>query len=52
MQVRYRGHCLDLQFGKRAVTICTCRALAAPIQIGIKGALHTIKGGETHEFPL
>ncbi len=52
MQVRYRGHCLDLQFGKRAVTICTCHGLAAPIQIGIKGALHTIKGGETHEFPL
>jgi alpha,alpha-trehalase len=52
MQVRYRGHSLDLQFGKRTVTVCACRALAAPIQIGIKGALHTIKGGETHEFPL
>jgi alpha,alpha-trehalase len=38
------GHSLDLQFGKRGVAICACRALAAPIQIGIKEALHTIKG--------
>lgn len=52
MQVRYRGHCLDLEFGKRVVTICACRSVAAPIQIGIKGVLHTIKGCETHEFPL
>jgi alpha,alpha-trehalase len=52
MQVRYRGHCLDLQFGKHAVTIFACRSQAAPIQIGVKGVLHTIKGGETKEFPV
>jgi alpha,alpha-trehalase len=50
--VRYRGHPLEIEVTREALTVTARRGTAEPVRLGIAGDIHTLAGGETKELPL
>jgi alpha,alpha-trehalase len=52
LAVRYRGLALELRVTHEALEVHARASNAAPIALGVVGAVHTLKAGETRRFAL
>jgi hypothetical protein len=52
MRIRYRGHLLDLQLTRDALTVRGRDREAPPISLSVEGKAYAFVGGTTRLFPL
>ena len=52
MEIRYRGHCLDVDVSRERITVSTGPCLQTPIRIGFDGHVYELKAVETKSFRL
>jgi hypothetical protein len=52
MEIRYRGHCLDVDVSRERITVSTGPCLQTPIRIGFDGQVYELKAVETKSFRL
>ena len=52
MCIRYRGHSIDLQLTRDALTVQGCDREAAPISLGVVGKIYEFASGATRVFQL
>ena len=52
MRIRYRGHSIDLQLTRGALTMRGYDRKAAPISVSVAGKSYEFAGGSTRVFSL
>ena len=52
MQVRYRGHTLELDFSSNQMTLNALRVAEGPIKIAVKGQEFDFKAGESRQIEI
>ncbi|MFP3870183.1 MAG: glycosyl hydrolase family 65 protein, partial [Syntrophobacteria bacterium] len=52
MQMRYRGHTLDLEVTSDRLTIITCRSAQRPIKIGFRKDIYDLEEGDSMGLEL